>query len=72
MLQQELCVCMVVMQKRSSPQLQFLQLVILAEDKKGSSLNIRCRHTREGEETETGKDSKKQLTHQGHQHRPTI
>lgn len=40
---------------------RILLLVILAEDKNGSSLNIRCRHTREGEEAETGKDSKKQF-----------
>lgn len=57
MLQQELCVCMVLMQKESSPWLEFLQLVILPEDKNGS--NLTHRHTREGEETETVKDSKK-------------
>lgn len=67
LLQQELCVCMVVMQKGSSPHLEFLQL---AEDENGSTLNIRCRHTREGKET--GEDNKKQLTHQGHQHRHAI
>lgn len=45
---------MVVMQKGSSPHLEFLQL---AEDENGSTLNIRCRPTREGKET--GKDNKK-------------
>lgn len=63
---------MVGMQKGSRPRLEFLQSVILAEDKNGSSLNIRCRHTREGEERETGKDSKKQVTHHEHQHRPAV
>lgn len=57
MLPQEPCVCMVVMQKESSSWLEFLQLVILAEDKNGS--NLTHRHTREEEKTETVKDSKK-------------
>lgn len=63
-----MCVCMFV----TSPWLEFLQLVTLTEDKTGSILNIRCSHTREGEEAETGKGSMKQLTHQRHQHRPAI
>lgn len=57
MLPQEPCVCMVVMQKESSSWLEFLQLVILAEDKNGS--NLTHRHTREEEKPETVKDSKK-------------
>lgn len=71
MLRQEVCVHVCDAEGIQSTA-RILQLVVLAEDKNGSKLNIRCRRTREGEEAETGENSKKQLTHQGRQQRPAI